>query len=148
MSSPLKTNTDRGEALGFVLCVFTCHLRPNVKNSKLLRWTEEKMCATPLLLQLTCISACLRMCVSGGFGSNERQSSRVCVPRQGMKNPGRTQLCFPQYFHIGVSPFSFCPRTHKHGESPPHTESRFYDLRSGVRTLHLSLDPEIPHLSL
>lgn len=46
MSSPLKTNTDRGEALGFVLCVFTCHLRPNVKNSKLLRWTEEKMCAS------------------------------------------------------------------------------------------------------
>lgn len=56
--------------------------------------------------KLICISACLfvHVCV-GGFGSNERQSSTVCVRRQGMRNPGKTGLCFPQYFHISVSPF-------------------------------------------
>lgn len=141
-SHPLKTNTDRDGALGFILYVYICQLCPNgVCGSLWLCRIEEKSVRVCALHELICISACLfvHVCV-GGFGSNERQSSRVCVPRQGMKNPGRVRLCFPQYFHICASPFLSVTCTQTQSELP-QTKSHSYDLCSRVKTLNLSLDP-------
>lgn len=105
----LKTNANNDGALRlcYVSCQGCANLRYKISHCVgAFRCLGFKRKCVRLINELICISTCLfvHVCVRG-FGSNERQSSKVCVLSQGMKNPGRTWLCFPQYFHIGVSPF-------------------------------------------
>lgn len=127
---------------GLILHVYVCRCCPKEFEAGLF----ESSMSVCVIHKLICISACLfvHVCV-GGFGSNERKPSTVCVRRQGMRNPGKAGLCFPQYFHIAVSPLLSHSETQR---EPPQTESNSYDLRSRVKTLNLSHDPWIPHFSL
>lgn len=119
----LRINTDRDGALGFVLYVYICHVvlmqRISLCGSFWLRGIKEKMCAHSYVC----------------FDLNERQSSNICVPKQGIKTPVRTDRSFPQFFNMCV-----CFRW----AHTPETESNSYYRSSRVKTYISNLTPRCP----